>query len=114
MAHTERPDTPTNLEIVEAHSRSVKLSWRRPFDGNSPVLSYLVQYQPLRGVHSAYNSIPSSSSSSGPSSTVSVGTADSAADAVGGFGVSGIVGGDEWKSPTTINVTLPTISGIKR
>lgn len=32
-------------------SRSVKLAWRRPFDGNSPVLSYFVQYQLTKFVH---------------------------------------------------------------
>ncbi|XP_055385270.1 cell adhesion molecule Dscam2 isoform X2 [Condylostylus longicornis] len=48
LAVQERPDTPSNLEIFEIGSRNVKLSWRRPFDGNSPVLSYLVQYQPLK------------------------------------------------------------------
>ncbi|XP_051862940.1 cell adhesion molecule Dscam2 isoform X2 [Drosophila albomicans] len=47
LAVQERPDTPSNLDVFEVGSRTVKLSWRRPFDGNSPVLSYLVQYQPL-------------------------------------------------------------------
>lgn len=48
----EPPDIPSNLEVIEVSSRSVKLSWRRPFDGNSPVLSYVVQYQPIKFVHS--------------------------------------------------------------
>lgn len=52
LAVQERPDTPSNLEIFEVGSRTVKLSWRRPFDGNSPVLSYLVQYQPLKYMQS--------------------------------------------------------------
>lgn len=47
LAVQERPDTPSNLEVFEVGSRTIKLSWRRPFDGNSPVLSYLVQYQAL-------------------------------------------------------------------
>lgn len=47
----EPPDTPSNLEIIEISSRSVKLSWKRPFDGNSPVLSYVVQYQPFKYLH---------------------------------------------------------------
>lgn len=49
---SERPDTPSHLDIIEVSSRSVKLSWRRPFDGNSPVLSYIVQYQPLKYLYS--------------------------------------------------------------
>ncbi|XP_055715988.1 cell adhesion molecule Dscam2 isoform X2 [Phlebotomus papatasi] len=51
LAVQERPDAPSNLEVVEVKSRTVKLSWRRPFDGNSPVLSYLVQYQPVKSLH---------------------------------------------------------------
>lgn len=45
--NAERPDPPVMLEVVEVSSRSVRLTWKRPFDGNSPVLGYLVQYQPL-------------------------------------------------------------------
>ncbi|XP_070137489.1 cell adhesion molecule Dscam1 isoform X2 [Drosophila bipectinata] len=52
LAVQERPDTPSNLDIFEVGSRTVKLSWRRPFDGNSPVLSYLVQYQALKYLQS--------------------------------------------------------------
>ncbi|XP_032577970.1 Down syndrome cell adhesion molecule-like protein Dscam2 [Drosophila sechellia] len=52
LAVQERPDTPSHLEIFEVGSRTVKLSWRRPFDGNSPVLSYLVQYQALKYLQS--------------------------------------------------------------
>ncbi|XP_017969064.1 Down syndrome cell adhesion molecule-like protein Dscam2 isoform X1 [Drosophila navojoa] len=52
LAVQERPDTPSNLEVFEVGSRTVKLSWRRPFDGNSPVLSYLVQYQALKYLQS--------------------------------------------------------------
>lgn len=52
LAVQERPDTPSALEVFEVGSRTVKLSWRRPFDGNSPVLSYLVQYQPLKYLQS--------------------------------------------------------------
>lgn len=47
----ERPDIPSHLECREISSRSVKLSWRRPFDGNSPVLSYIVQYQQIEAGH---------------------------------------------------------------
>lgn len=47
LAVQERPDPPSMLEIIEVASRSVRLSWRRPFDGNSPVIGYLVQYQVL-------------------------------------------------------------------
>lgn len=51
MSSKERPDVPLNLECRGVSSRSVKLSWKRPFDGNSPMLSYIVQYQPTKYVH---------------------------------------------------------------
>lgn len=51
LAVQESPDPPTNLEILEVKSRTVKLSWKRPYDGNSPVLSYLVQYKSLHSLH---------------------------------------------------------------
>lgn len=51
LAVQESPDAPTNLEVLEVKSRTVKLSWKRPYDGNSPVLSYLVQYKPLKSIH---------------------------------------------------------------
>lgn len=41
----ERPDAPIMLQVVEVASRSVRLSWKRPFDGNSPIIGYLIQYQ---------------------------------------------------------------------
>ncbi|CAH0562134.1 unnamed protein product [Brassicogethes aeneus] len=47
LAVQERPDPPSMLEVVEVSSRSVKLAWRRPFDGNSAVIGYLLQYQVL-------------------------------------------------------------------
>lgn len=47
LAVQERPDPPNMLEIVEVASRSVKLSWKRAFDGNSPFKGYLVQYRIL-------------------------------------------------------------------
>ncbi|XP_071054820.1 cell adhesion molecule Dscam2 [Onthophagus taurus] len=47
LAVQERPDPPAFLEVVEVGSRSVRLAWKKSFDGNSPILGYLVQYQPL-------------------------------------------------------------------
>ncbi|XP_058830387.1 cell adhesion molecule Dscam2 isoform X2 [Topomyia yanbarensis] len=47
LAVQERPDPPSDLEVLKVESRRIKLSWKRPYDGMSPVLSYLVQYQRL-------------------------------------------------------------------
>ncbi|XP_031617665.1 Down syndrome cell adhesion molecule-like protein Dscam2 isoform X3 [Contarinia nasturtii] len=51
VAVQEHPDAPMNMECRGVSSRSVKLSWKRPFDGNSPMLSYIVQYQPTKFVY---------------------------------------------------------------
>lgn len=45
LAVQESPESPSALEAIEVGSRTVKIAWKRPFDGNSPVLSYVVQYQ---------------------------------------------------------------------
>ncbi|XP_065172769.1 cell adhesion molecule Dscam1-like, partial [Atheta coriaria] len=47
LAVQEKPDPPGHVEVVEVGSRSVRLAWRRPFDGNSPVIGYLVQHQQI-------------------------------------------------------------------
>lgn len=47
LAVQERPDPPSGLEVIEIGSRSIKLSWRKAFDGNSPIREYVVQYQPV-------------------------------------------------------------------
>ncbi|XP_034948275.1 Down syndrome cell adhesion molecule-like protein Dscam2 isoform X1 [Chelonus insularis] len=47
LAVQERPDPPTALEVIEIGSRSIRLSWKRSFDGNSPIRNYIIQYRPL-------------------------------------------------------------------
>ncbi|KAI1233713.1 Protein sidekick-1, partial [Lamprotornis superbus] len=45
LLHSELPHSPQNLvaTLNSSYSRSVTLSWVRPFDGNSPVLYYVVE-----------------------------------------------------------------------
>ncbi|XP_060516116.1 cell adhesion molecule Dscam2 [Cylas formicarius] len=50
LAVQEKPDPPSHLEAVEVSSRSVKLSWRRSFDGNSPIIGYIAQYKILDSI----------------------------------------------------------------
>ncbi|KAI5643094.1 fibronectin type III domain-containing protein [Phthorimaea operculella] len=45
LAVQEPPEPPSNFRVLETTSRSVRLEWRRPYDGNSPVLGYVVQYR---------------------------------------------------------------------
>ncbi|XP_058795689.1 cell adhesion molecule Dscam2 isoform X3 [Phymastichus coffea] len=47
LAVQERPDPPSALEVIEIGSRSIKLSWNKAFDGNSPIREYIIQYQPV-------------------------------------------------------------------
>ncbi|XP_069360825.1 cell adhesion molecule Dscam2-like isoform X2 [Maniola hyperantus] len=41
----EPPEPPANFRVVDTTSRTIRLQWRRPYDGNSPVLGYVVQYR---------------------------------------------------------------------
>ncbi|XP_050675315.1 cell adhesion molecule Dscam2-like [Leptidea sinapis] len=41
----EPPEPPTNFRVLDTSSRSIRLQWRRPYDGNSPVLGYVLQYR---------------------------------------------------------------------
>ncbi|XP_054712505.1 cell adhesion molecule Dscam2-like [Uloborus diversus] len=43
------PDAPQNLEIHDVGSRSVRLTWNRPFDGNLPILKYTAAWRDLEG-----------------------------------------------------------------
>ncbi|XP_041969798.1 Down syndrome cell adhesion molecule-like protein Dscam2 [Aricia agestis] len=41
----EPPEPPANFRVLDTTSRTIRLEWRRPYDGNSPVLGYVVQYR---------------------------------------------------------------------
>ncbi|XP_054714025.1 cell adhesion molecule Dscam2-like [Uloborus diversus] len=43
------PDAPQNLEVHDISSKSVRLTWNKPFDGNSPILQYTVMWRQLNG-----------------------------------------------------------------
>lgn len=45
----EKPDPPQDMQVVEINSRSLKLSWSTPFNGNLPITSYVVQYSDEQG-----------------------------------------------------------------
>ncbi|KMQ94061.1 down syndrome cell adhesion molecule [Lasius niger] len=45
LAVQERPDPPAGLEVIEIGSRSIRLLWKRAFDGNSPIRNYMIQYR---------------------------------------------------------------------
>ncbi|KAL3196633.1 hypothetical protein MRX96_015403, partial [Rhipicephalus microplus] len=39
----EPPETPVGFNVTGVTSRSASLTWREPYNGNSPILSYLIQ-----------------------------------------------------------------------
>ncbi|XP_042906000.1 cell adhesion molecule Dscam1 [Parasteatoda tepidariorum] len=39
------PDAPQNLEVHDVSSRSIRLTWDRPFDGNSPITEYTIMWR---------------------------------------------------------------------
>merc|ERR1719350_2523915 len=41
----EPPEPPTSVYITEVNSRSISLAWYPAYDGNSPVLHYMVQFK---------------------------------------------------------------------
>ncbi|PVD26143.1 hypothetical protein C0Q70_13812 [Pomacea canaliculata] len=41
----EPPEAPSGLQVINVTSRTVTLKWEKPFDGNSPLLTYTVQYK---------------------------------------------------------------------
>ncbi|XP_053408969.1 cell adhesion molecule DSCAM-like isoform X3 [Mercenaria mercenaria] len=45
----EPPDAPGNLTLIKKGSRYVVLVWTRPFDGNSPLIEYVIEYQNTTG-----------------------------------------------------------------
>lgn len=43
------PDAPQSTEVHDVSSRSVRLSWSKPFDGNSPITQYTVMWRHVGG-----------------------------------------------------------------
>ena len=41
----EPPEAATGLVVINVTSRTVTLRWIKPFDGNSALLTYTVQYK---------------------------------------------------------------------
>ncbi|VVC29919.1 Fibronectin type III,Immunoglobulin subtype,Immunoglobulin-like domain,Immunoglobulin-like [Cinara cedri] len=41
----ETPESPKDIRIVNQQSRSMEITWNKPYDGNSVILNYIVQYK---------------------------------------------------------------------
>lgn len=42
----EAPDPVEDISVVQVDSRSVSLAWSQPFNGNSPIISYTIEWRP--------------------------------------------------------------------
>ncbi|XP_021929576.1 Down syndrome cell adhesion molecule-like protein Dscam2 isoform X2 [Zootermopsis nevadensis] len=49
----EVPEVPYGLRVLDKSGRSVQLSWAAPYDGNSPIKRYLIEYKISRGTWEA-------------------------------------------------------------
>ncbi|CAG2067782.1 unnamed protein product [Timema podura] len=39
------PEVPYGLKVLDKSGRSVQLSWAAPYDGNSPIKRYIIEYK---------------------------------------------------------------------
>nr|XP_024214185.1 Down syndrome cell adhesion molecule-like protein Dscam2 isoform X34 [Halyomorpha halys] len=45
----EVPEAPNGLKVLDKSGRTVQLSWSAPYDGNSPIKRYLIEYKVSKG-----------------------------------------------------------------
>jgi len=43
------PEVPYGLKVLDKSGRSVQLSWAAPYDGNSPMKKYIIEYKISKG-----------------------------------------------------------------
>lgn len=41
----ESPEAPEVVDVAHIASRSISLRWLAPFDGNSPIIKYIIEYR---------------------------------------------------------------------
>lgn len=51
ILYLESPEAPRNLTVQSIASREVKVEWKKPYDGNSDILFYIVEYIKQSGKH---------------------------------------------------------------
>lgn len=107
---SEPPEVPFGVKVLDKSGRSVQLSWSAPYDGNSPLTRYLIEYKISKGdwqadidrvlvpgqqtVAGVYNLVPATTyhfrlvaendvGSSDPSETVTIITAEEGTESSG-------------------------------
>lgn len=49
LVYSEVPEVPYGLKVLDKSGRSVQLSWAAPYDGNSPIKRYVIEYKISKG-----------------------------------------------------------------
>ena len=47
----EKPETPYGLKVIDKKGRMVKLSWQAPYNGNSNLTRYVIEFKPSKDTH---------------------------------------------------------------
>ncbi|XP_018577221.1 Down syndrome cell adhesion molecule-like protein Dscam2 isoform X9 [Anoplophora glabripennis] len=50
MIVQEVPEVPYGLKVLDKSGKSVQLSWVSPYDGNSPIEKFVIEYKPSKGI----------------------------------------------------------------
>ena len=45
----EVPENPTDLKVLEKAGRNIKLKWKAPYNGNSPLTKYMIEFKLTKG-----------------------------------------------------------------
>ncbi|CAH1154339.1 unnamed protein product [Phaedon cochleariae] len=49
MIVQEVPEVPYGLKVLDKSGKTVQLSWVSPYDGNSPIKKFIIEYKPSKG-----------------------------------------------------------------
>ena len=45
----EKPEVPFAIKVLNKSGRTVELSWSAPYNGNSDIFEYIIQYKKAKG-----------------------------------------------------------------
>ena len=49
IGFVEVPEAPSNVNIDQSSSRSIRVTWEAPYNGNSPITAYFIEYKNVSG-----------------------------------------------------------------
>lgn len=55
--YAEPPEAPYGLKVLNKSGRSVQMSWIAPYNGNSPIKRYIVEYKITRGKFHSFRAL---------------------------------------------------------